>query len=758
MDYFVVQTAEAAQKCIQELKRKHVGRTSFIVLDQITKNPSVVNGVRNKYTPPKDSERLYDLVHIFDDRFKSAFYWALTNTLVVADTDTAARIGYGDRVRHRVVTLAGSLVEVDGTMSGGGNRVFKGGMNLKGSRSSFMSSLDSSTASIDAKGIEKLEREHSEIEHEFADIRKRRLSIENEIGKLEALSATSNEKLNMDLQERVHQRKELEKAVLANGGKDTLPTLDAAQQSRLEELEGLVASCEAEASEVEKTVRRLEKAIAPLRAEIMEKGGSKLAEQKKIVVELQKAIKEAESAINTAAFNQGQAEKVIAKCNASAEKSKKALESVQDEIKGIIKDRDELIVHGTAVIKEFDNAKKDVEEKEDALKSKQNALDEQKAEFSKFLKSASDITAKLQAVIAKIADQEKLALIQSEAIKILARKWAERKLILAGKNANPLINDDDDDDNNNKDENDENEMEVEDEDENVDDEKDTSKNESNNEKEKDKKESNEGSKNDDDDGDDEESKKEFMKRIEEEASRSSQSIDDLNVEIRQLEQSKSNMNPNISAIKKYLSKESEFTLKRDDLDSARSKRDEIRLKIDNLKAMRFNQFMAGFEQINLKLKELYTMITGEGSAELELINKSDPFSEGVNFSVRPPKKAWKTISNLSGGERTISSLSLIFALHQFKPTPIYVMDEIDAALDFRNVSVIANYIKEKTTDAQFIVISLRNYMFEQADRLVGIYKINDCTGSIAITPADYSSSLKTTKKEEEEGEEDEKGK
>lgn len=62
-------------------------------------------------------------------------------------------------------------------------------------------------------------------------------------------------------------------------------------------------------------------------------------------------------------------------------------------------------------------------------------------------------------------------------------------------------------------------------------------------------------------------------------------------------------------------------------------------------------------------------------------------------SVRPPKKSWKNISNLSGGEKTLSSLALVFALHHYKPTPLYVMDEIDAALDFKNVSIVANYVK-----------------------------------------------------------------
>ena len=70
----------------------------------------------------------------------------------------------------------------------------------------------------------------------------------------------------------------------------------------------------------------------------------------------------------------------------------------------------------------------------------------------------------------------------------------------------------------------------------------------------------------------------------------------------------------------------------------------------------------------------------------------------LHCSVRPPKKSWKVISSLSGGEKTLSSLALVFALHHYKPTPLYVMDEIDAALDFKNVSIVANYIKVSSAD------------------------------------------------------------
>eukprot|EP00752_Nemacystus_decipiens_P012924 g11438.t1 len=106
-----------------------------------------------------------------------------------------------------------------------------------------------------------------------------------------------------------------------------------------------------------------------------------------------------------------------------------------------------------------------------------------------------------------------------------------------------------------------------------------------------------------------------------------------------------------------------------------------------------------------------------------------PTREPEFFAARFPSLSWKNIANLSGGEKTLSSLALVFALHHFKPTPLYVMDEIDAALDFENVSIVASYIKERTKNAH-----LRNNMFELADRLVGIYKTHNITKSVTINP------------------------
>ncbi|KAI6154283.1 hypothetical protein BKA82DRAFT_4099537 [Pisolithus tinctorius] len=198
---------------------------------------------------------------------------------------------------------------------------------------------------------------------------------------------------------------------------------------------------------------------------------------------------------------------------------------------------------------------------------------------------------------------------------------------------------------------------------------------------------------------------------------------DLVADSEYLDEKIKNAKPNLGVLKDYKKREEEFMRRAKDLEQITEARDAQKLKYDTLRKQRLDEFMAGFNLISLKLKEMYQMITLGGNAELEL---------GIIFSVMPPKKSWKNISNLSGGEKTLSSLALVFALHVFKPTPLYFMDEIDAALDFRNVSIVANYIKDRTKNAQFIIISLRNDMFELSHRLIGIYKTANATQSIAI--------------------------
>jgi structural maintenance of chromosome 4 len=163
------------------------------------------------------------------------------------------------------------------------------------------------------------------------------------------------------------------------------------------------------------------------------------------------------------------------------------------------------------------------------------------------------------------------------------------------------------------------------------------------------------------------------------------SKDTLKSEIAALEEKTQNCNVDLGVLSEYRRRVEEHAARNADLQTAVAQRDTAKKRCDDLRRLRLEGFMEGFSTISLRLKEMYQMITMGGNAELELVDSLDPFSEGILFSVMPPKKSWKNISNLSGGEKTLSSLALVFALHHYKPTPLYVMDEIDAALDFRNV-------------------------------------------------------------------------
>ena len=171
---------------------------------------------------------------------------------------------------------------------------------------------------------------------------------------------------------------------------------------------------------------------------------------------------------------------------------------------------------------------------------------------------------------------------------------------------------------------------------------------------------------------------------------------------------------------------------REEFEWFRARLEETRGLAERLGKKRLDEFMEGLSQISRNLKEIYKAITYGGNAELELVDYLDPFSEGVVLSVMPPRKSWKNVGNLSGGEKTLSSLALIFALHRYKPSPFYVMDEIDAALDYRNVRVVSTYIKEMSATAQFLVISLRSDMFELSETLLGVYKTNNVSRSLVV--------------------------
>lgn len=123
-----------------------------------------------------------------------------------------------------------------------------------------------------------------------------------------------------------------------------------------------------------------------------------------------------------------------------------------------------------------------------------------------------------------------------------------------------------------------------------------------------------------------------------------------------------------------------------------------------------------------------------GNAFLSLDDTEEPFKGGIKFNAMPPMKRFRDMEQLSGGEKTVAALSLLFAIHSFQPAPFFVMDEVDAALDNVNLRKVCNYIRQRSqTDFQCIVISLKDIFYEQSESLVGICRDVGTNSSRTLT-------------------------
>ena len=109
--------------------------------------------------------------------------------------------------------------------------------------------------------------------------------------------------------------------------------------------------------------------------------------------------------------------------------------------------------------------------------------------------------------------------------------------------------------------------------------------------------------------------------------------------------------------------------------------------------------------------------------EVNMIDFTDPFTEGVSLSIKPSQKTWRFISFLSGGEKTLSSLAVVFSIQTLKPSSWYLLDEIDAALDFKNVNKVSVYLLIQSTFCQIFIVSLRNNILAKAIHIIGVFRI-----------------------------------
>ena len=177
---------------------------------------------------------------------------------------------------------------------------------------------------------------------------------------------------------------------------------------------------------------------------------------------------------------------------------------------------------------------------------------------------------------------------------------------------------------------------------------------------------------------------------------------------------------NVNAIEEYRELMERYTFQKrqyDDLTDATGKLEKIIEELDE--AMR-RQFKEEFQKIMTEFDRVFKELFGGGSGRLELMEDMDILEAGVRVIAQPPGKKLQNMMQLSGGEKALTAISLLFAIQNLKPSPFCLLDEIEAALDESNVTRFSGYLHKLTEHTQFIVITHRRGTMEEADRLYGI--------------------------------------
>lgn len=693
LDDIVVETVECGQACIDYLRKNRLGYARFILMDKLRKFDI------SKIDTPEGAPRIFDLVTPEKPEFAPVFYSVLRDTLVATDLKQANRVSYGPK-RFRVVTLDGKLVDISGTLTGGGSSVTHGLMNLRSNSNILKQEMTEDEAL-------KLENELLDKEENFKEAALALHQMETELRNLRDREPETEIELSKTIMEIETLDQAIASKLKLQTEKEKMLNESMEDKKALSDLQAKLEGLREKSYKIKNKTKFKEQKIEDLKNDIMRLGGNELQEQNAKVLGIEKAIEKAIQRQKKNTSYLKKAERELMKLHKSLEEISKNRQSWNTEVETLkfqleetgqnIFDLEKSLNEAIAEKQKYDlkcqEIKKNLadieidmgafksfeieinsklEKLENVVKGSQKELKHYEQELSKL--SIRDITNTLEKLDRELRDLENgLEHKPSPSEESMASdsknngKGSESRHDIDLQSMDldsteisggiPLINDKD--------------LEMLD-------------------------------------------------------------IEDLRNHIKNLEEYLDSAHADIDVLEDYLRQLSEYKKRKLDLNDAVRNRSEIESQLNELKQKRFNEFMNGFGIISMTLKEMYQMITMGGNAELELVDSLDPFSEGVTFSVMPPKKSWRNITNLSGGEKTLSSLALVFALHKYKPTPLYVMDEIDAALDFRNVSIVANYIKEQTKNAQFIVISLRNNMFELAQQLIGIYKRENKTKSATV--------------------------
>ena len=197
-------------------------------------------------------------------------------------------------------------------------------------------------------------------------------------------------------------------------------------------------------------------------------------------------------------------------------------------------------------------------------------------------------------------------------------------------------------------------------------------------------------------------------------------LEQLQKEIRNGQKRLQAMEPvNMLALEEYDRTQTRLSELSEKLATLEAERTELLLRVENFTTLRFRAFKEAFDAINQNFQIIFAELS-DGDGYLQLDDPEDPFNGGLNLVAHPKGKPVQRLASMSGGEKSLTALSFIFALQRYRPSPFYAFDEVDMFLDGANVERLARMIKQQATLAQFIVVSLRRPMIESSERTIGV--------------------------------------
>ena len=179
-------------------------------------------------------------------------------------------------------------------------------------------------------------------------------------------------------------------------------------------------------------------------------------------------------------------------------------------------------------------------------------------------------------------------------------------------------------------------------------------------------------------------------------------------------------NINIHAIEEYTETKARFDELETQQNDLKKAENNIRQLIQELIEQMETTFVSNFVLLKKYFRETFIRLFGGGDAKIELTDPDDPLNCGIEINVQPPGKKLQLLSLLSGGERALTAIAILFAMLKLKPTPFCILDEIEAALDDANIGYYADYLKEYSHETQFIVVTHRKGTMERCNSLFGV--------------------------------------